>query len=83
MKRFDWIFFSGFTAQRRRRQSQRLKLATCVCDGPTVACFTMATSTAPDVPLPAEFLDAHHHFLDTANNTDFQSFLGSIVPNET
>lgn len=27
-------------------------------------------------------MDAHHHFLDTANN-DFQGFLGSLVPNES
>lgn len=31
--------------------------------------------------LPKEFVDAHHHFLDTSNNP-FQSFLGSLVPNE-
>ena len=31
--------------------------------------------------LPQEFLDAHHHILDTKNNT-FQSFLGTCVPNE-
>ena len=26
-------------------------------------------------------MDAHHHFLDTGNNK-FQSFLGSLLPNE-
>lgn len=32
--------------------------------------------------LPTEFLDAHHHFLDTGNNK-FQSFLSSLIPNES
>ncbi len=31
--------------------------------------------------LPHEFFDSHHHFLDTTNNR-FQTFLGSLVPNE-
>ena len=33
-------------------------------------------------PLPPEFVDAHHHFLDTKSN-EFQSFLGSLLPNES
>ena len=39
-------------------------------------------STTPDFHplLPKEFVDAHHHFLDTGNNA-FQSFLGSLAPN--
>jgi predicted TIM-barrel fold metal-dependent hydrolase len=32
-------------------------------------------------PLPSDFVDAHHHFLDTEKN-EFQSFLGSLVPNK-
>ena len=32
--------------------------------------------------LPTEFIDAHHHFIDTKNNP-FQSFLAQFVPNET
>lgn len=32
--------------------------------------------------LPTEFIDAHHHFMDT-NNNSFQSFLAQVVPNET
>ena len=32
--------------------------------------------------LPKEFLDAHHHFLDTSRNGDtFQKFLGKLLPN--
>ena len=32
--------------------------------------------------LPKDFLDAHHHFLDTAKNGDtFQKFLGKLLPN--
>lgn len=31
--------------------------------------------------LPKQLLDAHHHFVDTKNNK-FQSFLGSLIPNE-
>ena len=32
--------------------------------------------------LPKEFLDAHHHFLDTARNgTTFQKFLANLLPN--
>ena len=34
-----------------------------------------------NVPLPSKFIDSHHHFLDTRNNS-FQSFLGRLVPNE-
>jgi predicted TIM-barrel fold metal-dependent hydrolase len=41
----------------------------------------MAVSTGPQRRLPAEFVDSHHHFLDTKNNA-FQSFLGTFVPNE-
>lgn len=37
--------------------------------------------TAKKGVMPSEFVDAHHHFLDTSNN-DFQSFLASLVPNE-
>jgi predicted TIM-barrel fold metal-dependent hydrolase len=33
-------------------------------------------------PLPTEFVDAHHHFLDTKKN-EFQSFLASLLPNES
>lgn len=33
-------------------------------------------------PLPSEFVDAHHHFLDTGKN-EFQSFLASLLPNES
>lgn len=32
--------------------------------------------------LPSEFIDAHHHFMDTKHNS-FQSFLAQFVPNET
>lgn len=39
------------------------------------------TNTNSNAPLPSIFVDAHHHFLDTKNNS-FQSFLGSLVPNE-
>ena len=31
--------------------------------------------------LPKQFLDCHHHFVDTTNNK-FQSFLGTLIPNE-
>lgn len=37
--------------------------------------------TLSNTKLPYEFLDAHHHFLDTSEN-DFQTFLGNFVPGE-
>lgn len=43
---------------------------------------TMALTKKTTAPLPPEFLDAHHHFLDTGKN-EFQSFLASLLPNET
>jgi len=45
--------------------------------------ITMAEESAVEKPqLPPEFVDAHHHFLDTEMN-EFQSFLGSLLPNES
>jgi predicted TIM-barrel fold metal-dependent hydrolase len=43
--------------------------------------FTMPTTVTTNAQLPSTFVDAHHHFIDTKNNS-FQSFLGSLVPNE-
>jgi predicted TIM-barrel fold metal-dependent hydrolase len=40
------------------------------------------TDPLANTPLPTEFVDAHHHFLDTTIN-EFQSFLGKCVPNES
>jgi predicted TIM-barrel fold metal-dependent hydrolase len=33
----------------------------------------------PSIPLPAEFIDAHHHFMDTSNDFS-KEFLGSLMP---
>ena len=41
----------------------------------------MGDDSAKKSELPKEFLDAHHHFLNTKENS-FQSFLGSLVVNE-
>ena len=38
--------------------------------------------TSSNAKLPSEFLDGHHHFVNTKEN-DFQSFLARFVPNES
>jgi predicted TIM-barrel fold metal-dependent hydrolase len=40
---------------------------------------TVAILGDPSITLPAEFIDAHHHFMDTSNDFS-KDFLGSLMP---
>jgi predicted TIM-barrel fold metal-dependent hydrolase len=44
--------------------------------------MTLAASSSLTTPnLPKEFVDAHHHFVDTeTNGSTFQAFLGRLIP---
>ena len=42
--------------------------------------MTFSDASDDRLALPHEFIDAHHHFLDTTSNS-FQTFLASLVPN--
>ena len=44
--------------------------------------ITLAATMSSSDTFPKEFLDAHHHFMDTSSNgSTFQAFLGSLLPN--